>query len=510
MGQLNEMTEVKVIRERIDWIDFIKGMAILAVVIDHYSGSVSSLSWASMSYYSVTLFTFIAGITSYYSLKRQETIEIKYVVRRLKHILIPYIVATCLYVFYSNHFLDIGTLLKSIVGFSASAPFYFILYFLQLLIISPLLFYIISVKSKKYPFYLLVVTIAIGLFSILLVKYTNVLPLHGGGKYIFGGTYLLVFFLGMIFTTIIGVKPDKTRNKVLFGVSTLLLLIFGALYYYSVKGFSGIPIKMINPPGIILILYSLAAFLWLWMGFRLCEMTLPAKAMNIFKPINICGKYSMDIFLYHVLVIILFNRYLTVWFPALQQLKIICAILALSIPVVFRITYEKLKASQSEKKPIIIACMFLLVLSILNANILIKDINNGLVIIKTKQFERMDYSTRNAVITADNVIADQIDNVNVWGNKLEISKNEYYYFTLKTDATVADAKLFYVDLYSEGYDQPEQDKSITLDKKDGKYSGVIYTGLDVPCKTAEFRLVIIPNKSIEVHNLAIYRCEIKK
>ncbi|MOA19739.1 hypothetical protein D3C78_1401430 [compost metagenome] len=121
-------------------------------------------------------------------------------------------------------------------------------------------------------------------------------------------------------------------------------------------------------------------------------------------------------------------------------------------------------------------------------------------------------SARETVSTVDKVVLDQINEVNVWStNYLNIKDNEYYYFSFETDAEVEDVELFYANLYGGvEYDRPEQLKSITLNRENNKYSGLIYTGEQVPTENVIFRLVSIPKKAIEIRNLIIQRCEVEK
>ena len=166
------------------------------------------------------------------------------------------------------------------------------------------------------------------------------------------------------------------------------------------------------------------------------------------------------------------------------------------------------------KRPIIVLGSFLATLLMWTAIMgsILASVNGATLLIKNKPWVLEDQiNIKKTVITANKIVADQVNNVNVWNEQFNISANQYYYFSFETKAKTPDAKLFYVDLYSgPEYDSGEQDKYIVLKKGDNKYSGVIYTGTNVPNGTVQFRLVTIPNRVIEVDNLVVQQCEMKK
>lgn len=58
-------------RERILYIDFLKALAIIAVLLDHFRGLYdNNVVIASATFYSVSVFVVLAGMTAYYSVDR--------------------------------------------------------------------------------------------------------------------------------------------------------------------------------------------------------------------------------------------------------------------------------------------------------------------------------------------------------------------------------------------------------------------------------------------------------
>ena len=82
-----------------NWINCGKLLAIIAVIVDHTNGVFySSTSISVASYFSVSLFVLLGGVTTYYSnVKNRSRRGFLETVRRLRSILIPYVVATGLH-----------------------------------------------------------------------------------------------------------------------------------------------------------------------------------------------------------------------------------------------------------------------------------------------------------------------------------------------------------------------------------------------------------------------------
>lgn len=64
------MTDKKACTNRSCWIDMAKLMAIIAVLIDHTRGLYENLKIAFFSYYSVSLFILLMGVTNYWAYER--------------------------------------------------------------------------------------------------------------------------------------------------------------------------------------------------------------------------------------------------------------------------------------------------------------------------------------------------------------------------------------------------------------------------------------------------------
>ncbi len=199
--------------ERIVWVDCLKLLACLAVFVDHTYGFLYSNPYILYaSYYSVPVFIFLSGMTGYESNNKHISERYKDdMERKLSRILIPYAIATAMYILYVNRFFDLKTYILSLLQFDASAPFYFLVFYIQLVMIGRGLYKLIELTEKKtyFQWIYLIETIILILVSSLMMRFTYVLPVHGGGKYLFGGTYLVIYFWGMLF--------GKYNKKVAWG-----------------------------------------------------------------------------------------------------------------------------------------------------------------------------------------------------------------------------------------------------------------------------------------------------
>lgn len=63
------------LKRPVNWIDCTKVLAILAVIIDHLKGIIyENITIREISYFSVSVFVFMAGITSFYSWTRKNNV----------------------------------------------------------------------------------------------------------------------------------------------------------------------------------------------------------------------------------------------------------------------------------------------------------------------------------------------------------------------------------------------------------------------------------------------------
>jgi fucose 4-O-acetylase-like acetyltransferase len=287
---------------RLPWIDVCKGIAILAVVIDHlHSKCYESLTLQMYTAFSVGLFVFIGGINSANSIRHHiSSIDRKYIYHRCSQILIPYAVATSIYSFWErNCFFDFMTFLKHLVLFDTTGPFYFVLFYIQLLAVSAILYYLFSASPSFYRKALLLC--AFYVFGVICNKYTFILPVHGGGKFLLGGSYLFLFCAGICFDEFLTPRSKKVSVGVfLFASICLVSIVVGRIHTF----FEKIPPQLwANPPNIYAIIYILIIFSLIYTASRIFSF-IPIRFTRY--PIGLftfIGRYSLYIFLFHMLFI---------------------------------------------------------------------------------------------------------------------------------------------------------------------------------------------------------------
>lgn len=257
-------------KPRYVWLDFLKGLAIVAVLVDHLYNLYKNPLVQYHTSYSVAIFIFLAGITSAMTLSRHNTFQ--FYKKRLVSIIIPYTIATIiLCLFFKKPFF------LSLINFNAAGPLYFIAFFMQLILIAPLL------NKLNYLFLPLIYILA---FSLNRFHFTN---LWGGGEFLFGGSFLFLFFLGMIFYKNIHLfKP-----KIIYSILSLIILI-------SLEYFKLMPATWHNPSYPLTMTYTLSIF------FLFYNLNLNAKNPLI-RFFSFLGRYSLYIFLYHPLIFLIYR-----------------------------------------------------------------------------------------------------------------------------------------------------------------------------------------------------------
>ena len=301
---------------RLVFLDVLKGLAIIAVICDHAQcwSTLCPLTFLphATTIFSVSLFILCAGYTSAMSLERHKTspaaTSFSWIRKKVVHILTCYFIATAVYLFFStpNHMIRFSQFVYGCISFKTAPPFYFIVIFLQLLIVAPFFYQLFSAKGGtphlflKILFYLLTILLAFGC-----MKFTRVDDLYGqnmftGGKYLFGGPYLILYVTGQIIYIYKDFFLNKKNNLIFLVVSICLFIILLFKPFNGIKG-----IIYVNPPGFRLFFYTATIFF----GVSLLFLWAPAFGAIVLSPVSFLGKYSLEIFLYHVLVMNLCAKY---------------------------------------------------------------------------------------------------------------------------------------------------------------------------------------------------------
>lgn len=360
---------------KVVWIDCARFLAIVAVLIDHTKGILyASEAVQHVFFFSVTVFFFLAGMTSFYSLqkRREEETVVGWVVRRLFRIIIPYLVAVAVCQYVRGGFTwSLWAYISWVIRFDLEGQFYFVLIYLQLILISPAL-YLITVYVGRGRLHLLrrgLYLAAVWILSVLCVQDTFILNTYGAGKYLFGGTYLFLFALGMTAAQMEKEKADLARRKdekeekknaVL--MLCLAVCCYTAALAFMLKDRFALDQRLfdwelrVNPPGITLCVYSLT-ILFLVRAF--CNLMCHMKSRMLDRLAHAAawlGGYTLYVFLYHMLILegLLLNLPLPAALPRVARSALYLTTMV-ALPVAGKVLYDcvrrALMTGFSQKKP---------------------------------------------------------------------------------------------------------------------------------------------------------------
>lgn len=134
------------------WINIAKCVAILAVITDHVNGVLYTNSkFAYASYFSVSLFVLLMGVTTYWSFKRSQNEIYKKVVKKVWSILVSYSAAVFIYYAVAFHSFSWIEYKNYWINFNISGPHYYVLLYIQLVLVSPMIFYFLNSIRKNKP-----------------------------------------------------------------------------------------------------------------------------------------------------------------------------------------------------------------------------------------------------------------------------------------------------------------------------------------------------------------------
>lgn len=295
-------------------IEYIRGISMLGVVAIH-TGSQYLLNptpnielvalFEVVSRFSVPIFFFISAFGLFYRINLAERFEYgKFLRRRLKAVLIPYLIWSTLYLVHDNWYHG----WQLLPDFDYGAEIYFFglakyhLYFLVILIwfylLMPLWIWIIKRITPQKMILLLAAQILFdywssycaGMSENLFFKWRlNWLVLH----------YVFIFILGGI----LGVKSEKfflwcSEQKKIISATFLITLttLLGYFYYLiRVEGFSAEAAvntaHQLSPPGIF---YTIAVSIFFFMLFENLKFSAPIKNF-----LSLLGKNSYFVYLAH-------------------------------------------------------------------------------------------------------------------------------------------------------------------------------------------------------------------
>lgn len=294
--------------KRLLWIDCAKYVAIIAVAIDHTNGFLyDNKTLAFASYFSVSLFILLSGLSSVISSSNKFK-GFQHQFKKVMKLFISYSIATLILFIYYRRFFDLKQYIDTLLNFNIQGPYYFLVFYFQLALITPLLVYWFKLCNKsKYKILWHTITMFIILYlSSLFIRYTFILPVHGGGRFLFGGTYLVLYYFGMLLSPINTMPFFKKNIFLLFIISCVSWIIWLVLMTNNMIIIDSILSPIFgfgfNPPSFN---FSMFAILTLFVLFSLfnCLENLKFKSVKlVLYSFSNLGQYTLYIFMYHLLV----------------------------------------------------------------------------------------------------------------------------------------------------------------------------------------------------------------
>jgi len=329
MGERMKTTSKK----QFEWINFAKTLSMIAVVLDHTAGVAYKNGMIQYhTIFAVSLFIFLAGLTSSISIANSPKIDFWYTFNRMKKILIPYAIASLVYSVYFNRMsFNLKLFLSQLTSFSATAAFYFIFFYLQLILCSVFLFKLFNKVSKSLIMDIGLITI-IYLLSVYFNRYTSMGMSYAGGDRLLGGNYFFVFCLGILFYKYMDILSNK-KITILW-----LLLTLGTFWIF--EKYKIIFRAWSNPPNKYAVLYMLLVFSGVFTVGNIVVLKNPLLK-KLIRGINMIGKDSLYVFLYHPILIDIIKQYNfgLIGTPVFKIMLVVCSLI---IPILCLEVWKKM------------------------------------------------------------------------------------------------------------------------------------------------------------------------
>ncbi len=279
----------------LDYMRFIACMAVMIVhitaigVTDYVRGSLPHILALILNRslkFTTPIFVFLSGVTGFYGYRNKDIEYFPFIKKRLKKVLIPYIVWCVIYYiafiiigYYAN---DLGFFVKNVFTGSMSYHLYFVIIITQLYLVGPFLYCVVKKTSNKKL--LLVVSAVVTALCVEYIRFS--LADRVFLKYVF--FYMLGMFVTLEYSNFVSWLK---KNKVYIIVGYILS---GALYT-------------------IVSFYDMVIYSYVWFLFSTVSilfvyyvgLQLKSKLLKLYGFIKLFGQSSYYIYLMHPLILTL-------------------------------------------------------------------------------------------------------------------------------------------------------------------------------------------------------------
>lgn len=212
------------------WLNCAKAAAIIAVLVDHTLGILYTNPEVQLaSDYAVSLFIISAGITSYMSNSRSKLNWFKAYYKSVKKVVVAYLICSAICLIIKTHGFDLKVYVHQLIHFSAALPLYFVSLYLQVMLVGRFFYRILQKCPRNIKGYIWEVIVFGIVFCIASIStnYTQIMDIYAGGGKVLGGTYLILFYLGMLMAKHnVFVKVSMVKSILIWGGFSLSWLLW--------------------------------------------------------------------------------------------------------------------------------------------------------------------------------------------------------------------------------------------------------------------------------------------
>lgn len=292
-------------------IQLLRGIAIIAVVAIHtvQGGDISVIIRPFINF-AVAMFIFLSG---YLTKIENENLTIGiFNKKRIFRVMIPYIIWSIIYtIAYSNYK---KFFVKILTGTSCGI-YYYILVYIQLVLITPFVIKLVKSKYKNIGFMITPVFMLIYYLIVIILKKELPFPINANNFVI----WFIYYYLGITLGNNQIVVKNMKNIKIVVVISLVLQIFEGILWnksgYYSM---ATTQLKFTSMISNIFIL--LLTFFWLSNGKEIEEKSWKNYLIEI-------GGMSFGIYLSHILILDIFNKIISCWEDIFFPLNMIILIL---------------------------------------------------------------------------------------------------------------------------------------------------------------------------------------
>ena len=272
------------------YVQELRGLAISAVVLIHcLPESPASVVLRPFLNWSVALFLFLSGMLT----TEEKVLRGGVIKDRLTKVVVPYLVWSCIYLMVSPPDTALG-IVKALLTGGASAQLYYLLVYVQLMLLTPLLFRLLRTHSVLLYAVTPCALVTWGLLALLRVDAPNIAVLFP--------TWLVYYVAGLDWPRWRGKLKGRERLLVLAAIAALLLQVVSGLSWGAFGNYN-MATTQLRVTNMLSSLAVISVF-----------MLVPRSMRSSFaycRPLVRLGDLSFGVYLCHMGLVMVSRKFLT-------------------------------------------------------------------------------------------------------------------------------------------------------------------------------------------------------